>query len=262
MSFASSAAPLCVCVPATAQLLLPTGNGWAQRRQLAELAPQLPQVEGCRRRHRGRRHDDTIDRRLPGRGHRIHEAKHFRRQGSGEQATLPVGRPLGIVQLQVHRVDDEQAILRPPGLGALAQQEILERPHSQRVEPRVDAARIRIEQRPLHRSESRVDALGDVMKAMKPPCRVQVHGRVADEFRQAPARHPAREVHLEKAVLRVDKPGCEGDVSARMSGDRHGAQRIAFDHGLALETRCRPLAVDHGQAAAHGKIEGRHAYQQ
>ncbi len=108
----------------------------------------------------------------------------------------------------------------------------------------------------------RVDALGNVVKAMYSLPRVHVHRRIADEFRQAPARHSTREVHLEKAILRVDKSGCEGNVSARTPGDRHGAQRVALDHGLALETRHRPLAVDDGQAAAHGQESDCHAQEQ
>jgi hypothetical protein len=67
---------------------------------------------------------------------------------------------------------------------------------------------------------------------------------------------PARQVHLEEAVLRVRESGREGEIGAVFRGDGGNAERVAHDADRRRDAR-RSLTFDTGQRRAQQQVNGK-----
>ena len=73
----------------------------------------------------------------------------------------------------------------------------------------------------------------------------------ADQRRQLAGGAPPREIHLEEAILRVQKAGCACDVLARGASDGRDAERVARDH----DRRGEPFQSKFARRARAGCLE-------
>jgi hypothetical protein len=79
---------------------------------------------------------------------------------------------------------------------------------------------------------------------------IEPHGGVAHERRQFAGRPPARQVHLEEAVLRVDESGGARHVFPRDAADGGDAEGVSLDRDRRLQAAHADGAADHRQAGA------------
>ncbi len=103
------------------------------------------------------------------------------------------------------------------------------------------------------RSPSGVASMTRRATARKPKRRVRrvlPEATRAEQLRQLAGREPARQVHLEKAVLGMRVTRGVGQIGARGGGDHRNAARIALDGGFSAERRRVRRAVELRQALA------------
>jgi hypothetical protein len=137
---------------------------------------------------------------------------------------------LVVLQVEVHREDHQQRVLRDPGPRLGAQHAVFERPRLQAGEAGVDAGGIALEHHPVRLGQRGQRHAGAGGEAMDAPLAVDRQQRLAEQPGQLAGAGAAQQVHLEEALLRVDEAGGPGDVAAvgcRGSSARLGVARHA-----------------------------------
>jgi len=153
-----------------------------------------------------------------------------------------------IVQLHIHRVDNEHRVFDHPGRWFRAQHEILERPGPERRNTGVDALCIRGEYRLVSVCSRIYYSAGPAAKAMKSMTFVNIDGDVANHFRQLPRRLPPDHVHLKEAVLPMCEPCREREVLAIARGNNRNTIGVTRNTGRRRNTFHSDLAIQRRQA--------------
>ena len=265
MSFATSAAPSRVSRPPTAQLLLPSATSSSldaprrlvlepRRRPSARAArsPACPfaSAAGCRPppRDRGLSNGSPTtgaSHSVPGRRHQV---EHLGRQHFAHRRQAGLVVAVLVLQREEHRQHHEQAVLGAPGGGGLAQQRVLEGRRRQRRSGRRSRRATYASSTPW----SSCDKSATAVRASD----AGGEGAPADP-REAPAAHqrrqlsggaPARQIHLEEAVLCVKEARGAGHVLPRAAPNRRNAQPVPLDDDGRRQPRQSQLAVQRGQA--------------
>jgi hypothetical protein len=154
-----------------------------------------------------------------------------------------------VLQLPPHRVHHQHRVFRQPGARSRAQQQVLPGARVETGETRVHAAGIGFDDGALVGRRGFEDAPGHGAKAEAPGARVLLQRHRAEQLGQLAAGEAPRQVHLEKAVLRVRVTGGERQVGARAGRDDGYAARIALERRGLRQTGRRHLAVERRQAA-------------
>jgi hypothetical protein len=88
-----------------------------------------------------------------------------------------------------------------------------------------------------------------------PRAPIVLQGDTAEQFGELTAGEPAREIHLEKTVLRVREAGRERKVGAIRSRDGGNAERVALDADRRGDTS-RALTVEPRKRGAQQQVNG------
>src|SRR5256884_5822087 len=225
MSLATSAAPVAVRRPATAQLLLPAAGA---RGTLPDTAAAALPVRTSSTSAGGTAGSAALTAPCAGAtgasqlvpaGYRKLKP-HFKR--AAQRASKPrvdlLAQDLApqAVRLQIppHRMLDEDRVLRAPRERGCAQHPVLPRASGKVCDPGVHAARVGLEQRALGGGCLREHLAGDPAKPEQAGPAVLLESHPAEQLRQLPGGEPPREVHLEIAVLRVHETAGVREVCA------------------------------------------------
>ena len=230
----------------------------------ARAGRRLAQVEHLRAGHHRRARQPPAQRRLPvgvGCEQEIHQRSR-QRVAHLRDAQLAFVAAVA-VEVQVHRRDHQQAVLRPPGLGPAAQQQVFPGAHAQVRQPCVDAGGIAAQHLLLCRRQLRPRRIGHRAQAVATV--VEIHrqrGRPHQRGQLARAG-PAHQVHLEETFLRVHVAHRPGDVGAIAAVEGGRAARVAGDRHRRVQRRHRTRAVQPGEAAGEQPPSGgqRHQHQ-
>ena len=158
------------------------------------------------------------------------------------------------LQVEVHRPDDQQRVLRHPGPRRRPQHAVLERPRRQAGEAGVDARGIALEQHPVGLGQGGQGDAGAGAEAVDAALAVDRQQRLAEQRREVAGAGAAQQVHLEEALLRMDEAGGEGDVAAVAAADRRHALGVARHRDRAAQAGGGDLAVERRQAGAEERV--------
>ena len=159
------------------------------------------------------------------------------------------------MEIEGHRVDDENTVLAAPWLRRGAEDEIFEGLVAESDEAGVDACGIGVELRAFGGRELGEDALGEIAETVQPRRAVAGDGGFAEEFGEFAGGAAAEQIHLKKSFLRMEPPEGARDVGAGLAAQGGHALRITLDgHGRA-QASDRHGAIETGQARAEAEIE-------
>ncbi len=190
----------------------------------------VPQVEDLFRRERGERGGGAVDGAIVGvrdLGEKRHAGDPELVPHRGQRQLVGSGR---ILQVEGHRIDDQDAVLRPPGRGRGAQHEVFKRLLAEVREAGVDAGGVGGEQLALGGREAREHLPRERPEPMHAGAPVQRQGRRAEQLGEFARPAPAQQVHLKEPVLGVQITQGPGDVGPRGAADEWHPQGIA-GHG-------------------------------
>ena len=136
------------------------------------------------------------------------------------------------------------------------EQPVLPGPGGEIPEPRVHAVRVRLDRGALHGGGAGQHLPRESAEAEHAHLPVLREGVRAEELRQLPGGQPARQVHLEKPVLRVHEARGEGEIEAVGCLDGGHAAGIALDAHGGGKARHAKLAVETRQRAAQHAVRG------
>jgi len=179
-------------------------------------------------------------------------------------ADAPQGQFAGIgfvLQVEEQRVAGQQAVLRPPRLRLLAQQQVGPGADGERGEAGVHAFGVGREQPGVRP--------GDRGQVRRHPCPQAVHavaavtrqGALAEQGGQFAGRESALQVHLEEALLPMHEAERPGEVERVFGVEGDHALGVAFDRHRCREAGQGEFAFVGGQAAAQ-RQPGGHEQQQ
>ena len=178
------------------------------------------------------------------------EPEHRPGQRVAQRAVRLFEERLPALQRVEHREHGEDRILRAPWLWCRAQHEVFEWRRAERVQSRIHAIRIGLEDRPVRLVGAMQRALCDIAEAMHAHLLIDVHRAWADEAGQLARGLASLQIHLKKAILRVQEPERTSDVFARAPADRRDAQRVTIDADVRRQARDRRGAVELREAGA------------
>ncbi len=116
------------------------------------------------------------------------------------------------MQVEIHGISSEQAILCPPGLRLCQQKGVLERRSTQRIKARIDALDIGVQHRALPGGHAAKLCPRAVAEAMDAQLAVDGACRRAEQFAEFARTGAPQLVHLEEPLLRVQVTDCVGKV--------------------------------------------------
>ncbi len=152
------------------------------------------------------------------------------------------------LQREEHRERAEQRVLFLPRDGGAAQQQVLGRCGAERREPGRDPLGVGAQERALLLRQGLNGASRHRAQPQQAHLTVDRDRGLAEELGELARRAPAREVHLEEALLRVQEAGGARDVGTAPAAHDGDAVRVALDTDGRREARQRPLAVELRQA--------------
>ena len=172
------------------------------------------------------------------------------------------------MQVAVHGEGAQHRVLLAPRDRLGAQGEVLEGRGGESGEAGVHPCRVGGQDRPLVGVERLHGTAGDEAGPDEPCLPVHLEGGPAEQRGELAGGAAPQEVHLEEAVLRVEKAGRPRHVGAAAPAHDRDAVRVPLDphrrgepveHALALELgEARPQArLQVGTAAAGGQDDGR-----
>ena len=166
-----------------------------------------------------------------------------RRSAGGSAArsacVLQFGFEPAALQIAIKGVGDEKRVFGPPRLGPGSQDGILERARPERLEARVDAGHVGVQNGAVVLSQARKHVGGVRAEPVRTQRAVGRDEARAEQSRQLARTGAAQQVHLEKPLLRVDDAQRPRRVEAALRHDPHDAQRVALDRdGLCQTGKC------------------------
>ena len=209
-----------------------------------------PQIVDIGSRNRGHVVYASDDRRVPLRAHGREEVRHRLRQHVMHRPQRGLVRPIGILQCDEHREDDEHRILDEPFARFLPKHRVLERRLSQSAQAAVHTRGVGLEDGSpfrIHRGERALRFRPETVDA---DVTVGDERAWPDQRGQFPRCSTSGEIHLEEAILRVQEPGGARDVQTGGAPDRRDAERVARDHDWRREPFESKLAAERRQAAS------------
>ncbi len=220
------------------------GGGWRG-------GPYCAQVEDPGAGDGRRWRDVPLQRRFPGpvpRQEKVDRRRGQRRAHLREPQLALVGAVL--VEVQEHRIRDQQGILVAPRRRGRAQEQVLPRADRERREAGVDAVAVRVQQPPVVRGQRRDHRLRACSETVAAMVEIRVHRRRADQLRKLSGSQAPEEVHLEELLLRVNEAGRVREVSAVRRLDLGDPEVIAADLDGRREPGLGQGSVEPGPTAA------------
>jgi hypothetical protein len=126
----------------------------------------------------------------------------------------------------------------------------------------VDAVAVSIQLAPLLRRHSHVRGFGHSAKAVAPMVEIDLQCGRPDQCGQLTGRHPAHQVHLEEAFLRVHVTQRVADVASVAALDSDGAVGVATDADGVGQSGQMTFAIERGATAGQQPPRNRHHQQQ
>ena len=192
----------------------------------------------------------AIERRIPRRAARREKIDALRTKSFAQREQAEFVVSAGVLQIQPHGIDDEQAVFRAPRLRVGAEHGVFPWDAGQLGEPGVHAGGVSFEEFTVCGGQPRQHLPGERAESVQPVGPVERHGGGPEklgEFARAVAPH---QVHLEKTFLCVNIAGGAGHVGTCGAGEGRHTERVALDFHGAGEPRQRPDAVERRQAGA------------
>ena len=169
------------------------------------------------------------------------------------QPTLHVLDCSRVIEHCKHCVQDQDRVLRLPGLRVYTQNEVLERLCVKAGKTGVDTLGITLEDRRLGCRQGRNGVLSPAAKAMKAKPFVDSQGSGAHYLRQLTSGLASNQVDLEEAILPVSKPCGKRKIGSVARRNRRHAGSITFDCCSGRQAVDGQLTVKLRQAGSEHK---------
>ena len=208
---------------------------------------QVEHIGAGNRRARDRRADH---RRVPFGSGRHQEPEHRFGHRVLNRANRPLEQRLPALQGVEHREHREDRVLGLPRLRDGAKHEVFKGRGAERAEAGVDAFGVGVKDAAVRGLGELERAMRDIAEAMQARFFVHFECPDAHQARQLTGRLAPLQIHLEKAILRVQEAEGSRDVLAGFGGDGWHAERIALDSYRRRQAGDRRRTVDQGKAGA------------
>ena len=162
------------------------------------------------------------------------------REHAGDLPAQHLVAPI-VAELPGHQPAPDQRVGRAPILRPIAQQGELRRQHARLVEEGVDPGAVSVGDRLQLRRQGPELRFRQVVEAERAHHGIGRHGRRADDLGQPPGAEPARQVHLQQAILGMDET--EREIGVVLGGSADGDDAVA-------------IAPDLDRAGQAGDLEG------
>src|SRR6516164_4543808 len=162
------------------------------------------------------------------------------------QGELNVSRP--ILQIQRHRADDEDAILRCPPLGFNAEQIVLKRLPLELSQPEICSICVGLEKFLFFFLQGIKFVLSSNQETVNSCLAIGRKSRLPEKFGELSGSASTQNVHLKKAILCVNKSGGISDIFSIFAANRGYTQRITLHFYRTLETGGFKIAIQSRQA--------------
>ena len=117
-----------------------------------------------------------------------------------------------VVELDKHRVNDEDRIFGKPRLWLDPEQQVFEWPRTQAREARIDPGRVAIEYRQIRLWRLRKYFTGTISEPVQTVPLVVIDCDLAEKLRHLAGRAATNEIHLEETILAVGESRSECEV--------------------------------------------------
>ena len=214
-----------------------------------------PEVEDLLRRQGGQRCGGAVQGGVIGRadrGEKSHAGKTQLVAQGGEGEFIGPGR---VLQVERHRIDHEDAVLRPPRPRRGAEHEVLEGFPAEGGEAGVDAGGVTFQQGPLGRRGPGVNLFRELPEAVHPRALIERQRGLAEQLGEFAGPAAAQQVHLEKPVLGMEITQRPGDIRARRPAHPGNPERIARHRHVRAQSGQGRGPVQARQARAHFPVK-------
>jgi hypothetical protein len=170
----------------------------------------------------------------------------------GEGAFVAGG---GLLQVDRHRVGDEEAVGGSPRLRGGAEEEVFERVFGEGGEAGVDACGVGFEEGAFAGGELRENGGRERAEIVETGSAVEAEGFLAEEGGEFAGGAAALEIHLEKPLLRVEPAEGAGEIDAVRAAESGDAEGVAGEGDRGGEASDGDGAVEAREAGAQAEIE-------